>query len=78
MAGAAAGHADVAAVGLGQRLGDCQADAGASACAVPGGVGAVEALEDVRQVLGRDAVSVIGDGERDVVAFADGGERSPG
>src|SRR5215203_928527 len=41
-------------------------------------VTAVEALEDPRQVLGRDADTVVGDGEQDARAFPPRGERAPG
>lgn len=63
MTGSTARHVDVAAVGFGQCLGDGQSDARASAASVAGGIGAVEPLEDVRQVFGGDALAVVGDGE---------------
>ncbi len=65
MTAPAAGHADVAAVGFGQRLDDCQSDAGASPPTVAGRVGAIEALEDVGQMLGGDAVAIVSHGEND-------------
>lgn len=51
----------MSAVGLGQSLGDGQPDPGATMVAVAGGVAAVEAFEEVGQLLGADAVAGVGD-----------------
>ena len=60
-AGSAAGCGDAAAVGLGEGLGDGEPDPSAAVASVAGSVGAVEAFEHVREVLGGDAVAAVGD-----------------
>src|SRR5690606_5642927 len=54
---------DPAAVRFDDQLGDCEAQPGAAALAIPARVDAVEALEDMGQVLGRDARSLVPDPE---------------
>ncbi len=58
-----AGSGEDAAVRAGDLGADREADPGATGVACPGRVGAVEALEDVGQVFGLDAVPGVGDGE---------------
>ena len=52
---------DPAAVGLGDRAADGQAEAGPIRLRAPRGIDAIEAVEDVGQVLGRDADPRVGD-----------------
>jgi len=54
-------HGERAAHGLGAETGQRQADAGAGEAALGGG--AVERLEDVLLLVGRDAGAVVSDGE---------------
>ena len=81
-AGAGAVCPDVAVVGPYQRAGDGQPDSAATGCPAAGRVGAIEAFEHVRQMFGRDAVTVVGDrhlnrtapaGHRDLHVAAWGG-----
>ena len=51
-------------MGFGNRLAEGQTDAGMAAVAGTAAGGAVEAVEDVRQVRGGDPGAVVGDGER--------------
>ena len=64
---------DLAPVGLDDRPGDRQAEAGAVLAA--GGVAAVEGLEDALAVAGRDPLAVVGDLDLDAVAGAAGARR---
>ncbi len=61
-------------MGLGERLGDGQPDPRAAPRPVTGGVGAVEPLEKVGQVLGGDALPVVGDGEHHRVSVGCGAD----
>ena len=54
---------EVAVVGAGEGAGDGQSDAAASGGSAASRVGAVEAVEDLRQVLGGDAVAGVADGD---------------
>src|SRR5665647_872933 len=72
--GAVAVGGDGAAVGIDNRFADGEADAGAGAVAVAGGVAAVEAFEDVGQLGGQDAFAGVGDGDGDFVEFGAGGD----
>src|SRR6266545_4596608 len=60
---AVAGGGEVTVVGSGEGAGDGQSDAAAACGAAAGRVGAVEAVEHLRQVLGGDAVAGVGDGD---------------
>src|SRR5450830_240959 len=64
--GARTGGNDGAAVCLDQGLGDRQPDPGPPAGSVPRAVGTVEPFEDVREVVGGDALAAVGDTEVDV------------
>jgi hypothetical protein len=59
------GDRQLAPMREGDGAADRQTHAGATAVAVTSGIGPVEALEDVRQVFGFDAVSRVGDGDPD-------------
>ena len=61
-------------MGLGQRPDDGQSDPRAPAPTVTGGIGAVEALEDVRQMLSGNPLAVVDNGEHHLGADAGGGE----
>src|ERR1017187_1347448 len=64
-------YLNAAAVGINDSFADCQAEPVAALGTGPGFVGTVEALEDVREVLGCNALARIGDLEQDagVVGF---------
>src|SRR5207237_6764344 len=61
VAGSVAVGGDGAVVGVDDRFGDGQADAGAAGGTAAGGVGAVEALEEVVGVARVEAVAGVGD-----------------
>src|SRR5665647_3024905 len=69
VAGAVAVGGDGAAVGIDDRFADGEADAGAGALPVAGGVAAVEAFEEVGKVGGQDAFSGVGDGDGGLCGF---------
>ena len=46
-----------------EGAGDGQPDPGPAVGPVAGGIGAIEPFEDVRQVVGSDAVAGVGDGD---------------
>ena len=50
-------------MGLDQGLGDGQPDAGPTVGPIPGGVDPVEAFEHMGQVLGREALAGVRDGQ---------------
>ena len=58
-----AGGGEAAAVGFGERFGDGESDAGAALVGLPGGVAAVEALEDVRELFVGHALAGVGDAD---------------
>ena len=68
-AGTVALGLDPAAVRLDESARNRKADAAAAAVAGPAAVHTVEALEDTIEVLGRDALSGIGDRERHIVSM---------
>ena len=70
--GPGAGHADLAAVGLDESLGDGQSDAGPAVFTRSRRVDPIEAFEHVGQVLGRNAVPRVLDGKVDGRACAPG------
>ena len=61
-------------MGFGKCLGDGQPDPRATPGPVAGGVGAVEPLEKVGQVLGGDALPVVGDGEHHRLSIGGGAD----
>src|SRR5258706_15887527 len=63
-----AGGPDTAAVPFDQMLGDRQAQAGAAVVAGARPIDLIEALEDPRQVIGRDADPAVGDRHQQPVA----------
>src|SRR5204863_3235740 len=65
-----AAHAAAAAVGLGDRVDDRQAEADAVAAARAARVDAREPLEDARQLLLRDPAALVGDVDGDVTLEA--------
>ena len=65
-------------MGLDQGAGDGQADPGAAVVSVTGGVAAVEAFEDLRQVFGTDALAGVGDYEGQAPAAVGGGAQGDG
>ena len=67
MSGAGGVGGEDAFVGLDQGFRDGQANPGAAVVAVPGGVAAVEALEDVRQLFTAYALARVGNADGDVV-----------
>src|SRR4051794_18563851 len=71
--GLAVGEDELAAHALGQLAADRQAEAEAALRA--GGAAAVEALEDVLALLGRDARPVVGHLDADVAALPRGAQR---
>src|SRR5215211_696825 len=71
-------EADLAAVALGDLADDGQAEAGAAVGSGAALVGAPEAVEDVRLVLGGDAGALVGHGDPGAVALAAGGQADAG
>jgi len=65
-----AGCGEAAAVGVDDGPADRQADAWAGAVVRAGEVASVEPLEGVVELLGRHAVTVVADGDADLVAIA--------
>ena len=59
-------------------LDDREAEAGAAGGAVPGGVDAVEPLEDPVDLAGRDADALVGDGDVDGEVVAGGADHDRG
>ena len=59
-------------MGFGEAADDGEAEAGAAGGAVAGGVGSIEAIEHVRQVLGGNAAAGVGDVDPQPAAFAAG------
>ena len=74
MTGSATDRLVVSAVGLGQRLDDCESDARTTMTAIASEVGSIKALEKVWQMLGNDALAVIGDAEDHLRAVSGCGE----
>ena len=58
-----AGGGEAAPVGFGECFGDGEPDAGSALVGLPGGVAAVEALEDVRELFGGHALACVGDAD---------------
>ena len=50
-------------VGFGECFGDGEPDAGSALVGLPGGVAAVEALEDVRELFRGHALACVGDAD---------------
>src|SRR5207249_12250474 len=68
-------RADPAAGCFDQLFDDGQPDAGAAAGAVPGLLDPIEALEDVGQILLRDAVACVADADEDIAPPSLGRDR---
>src|SRR5262249_60869942 len=66
---------DRSAVAFDNRLHDRQSEPAAACDAFTRGVGLVEPIEDVRLVLGWNARTLVGNGDRDAAVSRPGGER---